>query len=90
MEKDFKSRYYTSVFTIGQVMTKMNNPLKEEGIRADEVDSKDLPRGFITAKECSKWVLKNFSKIISKFNFEIVYLTLIYRLLQAIRRSPKS
>lgn len=60
--RDFKTRYYTTVCTIGQVMTNMNNPLKEQGVRPEDVDSKDLPNGFITAKECAKWMLVNFSK----------------------------
>jgi len=43
-------------------MTNMNNPMKDMGMHPHEVDSKDLPSGFITARECSKWMLKHFSK----------------------------
>jgi hypothetical protein len=41
----------------------MNNPMKDEGLKPDEVDKKDLPRGFINANDCAKWMLKNFSKL---------------------------
>ena len=64
--RDFETRYYTTVCTLGQVMTNMNNPMQDLGVRPDEVDSKDLPSGFITAKECAKWMLKNFSKLKSQ------------------------
>lgn len=49
IEQDFRTRYYTTVFTVGRVLTNMCNPLRSRGIRAEEADSKDLPFGFITA-----------------------------------------
>lgn len=72
--KDFKARYYTTVCTIGQVLTNMNNPLKEQGLRPSEVDSKDMPRGFISARECAKWMLLNFSTYFYFFDSNTIIL----------------
>lgn len=62
MAVDFKTRYFTLICTLGQVLTNMNNPMREEYENYQDIPKQKIPGGFVLAEDCAKYMIKNFSK----------------------------
>ena len=61
----YRNDFGTMVVQIGQVLTNMNNPHRQE-MEYTEVPKERLQSGFITAEECATSILKNYDgKLIS-------------------------
>lgn len=67
MAVDFKTRYFTLICTIGQVLTNMNNPLREEYEDYRDIPAKKVPSRFLKAEDCANFMIKNFSKFFMIF-----------------------
>lgn len=59
---DFKTRYFTLICTLGQVLTNMNNPMRDEYEDYQDIPASKIPKRFTTANECAQYMVKNFSK----------------------------
>jgi len=59
---DFKNRYHSLICTYGQVLTNMNNPLRDKYPDYKDIPQKEVKGNFVTADSCALYSIKNFGK----------------------------